>query len=262
MNDLVTQQQQAGQVAVPTNPQELAEYYRKMAEGYAATERAPGNTISVRNGVMSLSDQPIPANQFAAVIMDSVRLNTYYPGAFDATEIVPPTCYAIGRTDADLVPHPDMAHDMSFFQAQADRCNNCPHNVFGTGQNGKGKACTNRRRLIMLLAGTYNQTPQGMVMEPYMRADHYETTPLLQMHLPPTSIKGWGEYVRHTSAAYQRPPQALVTRVYLTTHPKHGKEMIGFEALGPTPDDWFQTLMNRAQEAARDIFQGYEAPQG
>lgn len=259
MNDIVTQNPNAN---VPADPAQLQDYYRSLAEAYAATERSPGNTISVRNGVMSLSDQPIPGNQFAAVIMDSVRLNTYYPGAFDASEIVPPTCYAIGRTDAELMPHPDMAKAPQFFQPQADRCNACPHNQFGTGQNGKGKACTNRRRLIMLLAGTYNQTPTGMQMTPYMDAAHYETTPLLQMHLPPTSIKGWGEFVRSTAAQYQRPPQGLVTRVYIYAHPKHGKEAIGFEALGPTPDPWFQTLMNRAQEAAREISQGYEAPQG
>ena len=42
--------------------------------------RAPGRIVHPRsgNGVMSVSDQPIPGNQFAAIILDVVRLNTFY----------------------------------------------------------------------------------------------------------------------------------------------------------------------------------------
>lgn len=257
MNDIVTTNQGA---QLPSNPQEMAEYYRRMAEAYAATEQTPGNTISVRNGIMSVGDQPIPGNQFAAVIMDAVRLNTFYPKAFNANSIEPPICYAIGRNDAELAPHPDMQKDLNYFVPQAERCSACPHNEYGSDQNGKGKACTNRRRLIMLLAGTYNNTAHGLQVQPHMDPSHYENTPFLQMHLPPTSLKGWGEYVRSSAATFQRPFSALVTRVYLYAHPKHGKEAIGFEALGPTPDTWFQTLMNRQQAAMSEISEGYMSP--
>lgn len=256
MNDLVNTQ--AAQL--PSNPQEMADYYRKMAEAYASTEQTPSNTISIRNGTMSVGDQPIPANQFAAVILDAVRLNTYYPGNFNPNSIEPPRCFAIGRNDAELAPHPDMQKDLEFFKPQAATCNACPMNEFGSGSNGKGKACTNRRRLLMLLAGTYKQTPQGLIMEPRMDPSHYSTTPFLTMHLPPTSLKGWGEFVRRTAADYQRPFSALVTRVFLTTHPTHGKEMVSFEALGPTPDEWFQTLMPRQNDAMREIGEGYMSP--
>lgn len=256
MNDLVN----TPAAQLPTNPADMADYYRKMAEAYAQTEQTPSNTISMRNGTMSVGDQPIPANQFAAVIMDAVRLNTYYAGAFNANSIEPPVCFAIGRNDAELAPHPAMQKDLDFFKPQAPQCSGCPMNEYGSNRTGQGKACTNRRRLIMLLAGTYQQTPQGLVMSPRMEPDHYATTPFLTMHLPPTSLKGWGEFVRKTAADYQRPPSAIVTRVYLTTHPKHGKEMVGFEALGPTPDTWFQTLMTRQQDAMREIAEPYMSP--
>ena len=49
------------------------------------------------------------------------------------------------------------------------------------------------------------------------------------MTLAPTSLAGWGEYVRTTAAQYQRPTFGMITRVYLYAHPKHGKEAIGFE---------------------------------
>jgi hypothetical protein len=257
MNDIVSQPINQ----LPSNPQEMTEYYRKMAEAYAAQEARGGSTISVKNGIMSLADQPIPGNQFAAVILDSVRLNTFYTQAYNPASIDPPVCYAIGRNDADLSPHPDMAQDLNYFKPQADRCSGCPHNEFGSGRTGTGKACTNRRRLVMLLAGTYNLTNQGLQMTPFMDAAHYETTPFLQMQLPPTSIKGWGEYVRASSAQYQRPFFGLVTRVYLYAHPTHGKEAIGFETLGPTPAEWDPTLMGRHNGAIAEIGQGYAPPQ-
>ena len=257
MNDIVTQNQNTQITDI--NPQDLTELYRKMAEEYAASERRAGSTISVRNGIMSVADQPIPGNQFAAVILDAARLNTYYPNAYNPQSMDPPVCYAVGRDDASLAPHPDMARD-PYFKAQAQNCNSCPMNEFGSGRTGTGKACTNRRRLYMLLAGTYQMTNGGLQMTPFMDAAHYETTPFLQMTLPPTSLKAWGEYVRGSAAQYQRPMFGLVTRVYLYAHPKHGKEAIGFETMGPIPDQWATTVLNRFQTATQEIMEGYEPP--
>ena len=258
MNDLVTQNPAA---QLPSNPAELQEHYRKMAEAQASTERAVGNNISVRNGVMSVADQPIPGNQFAAVILDAVRLNTFYTQAYNPQSMDPPVCYAIGRNDAELAPHPDMARDTNYFKAQSSQCSGCPMNEFGSSHTGTGKACTNRRRLIMLLAGTYNMTQAGFQMSPFMDPEHYATTPFMQMQLPPTSLKGWGEFVRSAAAQFQRPTFGIVTRVHLYPHPKHGKEAIGFEALGPTPADWDQHIFPRLQAAQAEIAQGYEPPQ-
>lgn len=258
MNDLVNTGPNA--VGAAMSPQELTEYYRQMAEGYAATERRAGSTISVKNGIMSVSDQPIPGNQFAAIILDAVRLNTFYTQAYNPQSMDPPVCYAVGRTDDELHPHPDMAKHQ-YFQPQSNSCLDCPHNQFGSGRTGTGKACTNRRRLYMLLAGTYGMTQQGLQLNPYTEPSHYETTPFLQMTLPPTTLKGWGEYVRASAAQYQRPFFGLVTRVYLYPHPTHGKEAIGFEALGAIPDEWATTVIPRQQQAMKEIFEGYEPPQ-
>lgn len=257
MNDIVNYN--GGQV--PSNPQELADYYRKMAEAYAATERRAGSSISVRNGVMAVGDQPIPGNQFAAIILDSVRLNTYYTEAFNPQVITPPRCYAIARNDAEMAPHPDMQKDLNYFQAQADRCGACPHNEFGSGRTGQGKACTNRRRLLMLVAGTYKQGPQGWVLEPHTDPAYYEDAAMLTMALPPTTLGGWGEFVRRTAAEYQRPMFGVIARVFLYAHPKHGKEAVGFEPLAPTPDEWGATIIKRHQEAASAIMEGFEPPQ-
>ena len=257
MNDLVTQ----NAAQVPANPADLQAYYNKMATAYAASEQRHSSGISIKNGIMSVGDQPIPSNQFAAVILDAARLNTFYRTTYNPNDSSPPHCYAIGRDDAEMAPHPDMAKDYNHFAPQAERCSACPHNEFGSGQNGKGKACSNRRRLIMLLAGTY-QNVNGMIqLQPMTDPDHYKTTGFLHMTLPPTSLKGWGEYVRSTAAQYQRPFFGLVTRVYLYAHPTHGKEAVGFEALAQVPDEWAMNVIPRQQDAMQEIMEGYEPPQ-
>ena len=257
MNDII--QYQGGQV--PADPAQMKDYYAQYAEAYASTERRAGSSISIRNGVMSVGDQAIPGNQFAAIILDAVRLNTYYLTAFNANNIEPPTCYAIGRDESQLAPHPDMAKDLNFFKPQADRCAACPHNVFGSGRTGTGKACSNRRRLLLLLAGTYAQGPQGWALQPYTDVEHYATSPLLTLTIAPTSAQGWGQFVRDAASQYQRPPFGVITRVHLYMHPKHGKEAVDFETLAPMPDEWGPTIIRRHQEAAQSILEGFDPPQ-
>lgn len=242
------------------SPEQLADYYRKAAEEMASSETRPSTAVRLRNGILSVGDQPIPGNQFAAVVLDGVRLKTYYNTGYSADLSVSPTCYAIARTEAELAPHVDMAADPSHFKAQSERCSGCPMNAFGSARQGNGKACSDRRRIFMLLAGQYNNTPNGWALTPYMDAEHYASTPILSLSIPPTSIKGWGEYVRSLGAQWQRPTFGVVTRVSLSMHPKYGKEMVAWEVLGPTPDPWAPVIARRVQEAQSSIFEGYPAP--
>lgn len=246
---------------LPTDPGSINDYYKQMAEEYAAQERRASSSISVRNGIMSVGDQPIPGNMFAAVILDAVRMNTFYTEAFNAANITPPRCYAINRDEGQLAPHPDMQKDLNWFQPQAAQCSGCPHNEFGSGRTGQGKACSNRRRLLMLVAGHYQHSATGWQLQPQMDPAYYADTPMLTMALAPTTLGGWGDFVRKTAADYQRPIFGVIARVYLYAHPKHGKEAIGFETLGPVPDEWAPTIIGRHQEAAREIMQGFEPPQ-
>lgn len=257
MNDII----QYGGAGLPADPAQLQDYYAKYAEAYAQTERRAGSSVSIRNGAMSVGDQAIPGNQFAAIILDVARLNTFYSGPFNPQSIEPPVCYAIGRNDAEMAPHPDMARDLNYFRPQAERCGACPHNEFGSGRTGTGKACSNRRRMLLLLAGTYVPGPHGMTLQPFTDVNHYATSPLLTMTIAPTSAAGWGEFVRGAATNYRRPPFGVIARVHLYTHPKHGKEAVGFEALAPTPDEWGPIIVQRHQEAAAEIMEGYDPPQ-
>ena len=59
---------------------------------------------------------------------------------------------------------------------QSKACASCPHNVFGTGAGGKGKACSDSRRVAVAASGTPNE-------------------PML-LRVPPASLKNLAEYAR------------------------------------------------------------------
>ena len=72
-------------------------------------------------------------------------------------------------------------------------CELCPHDVWGTGRNGRGKACDERRMIL--------------VLEP-------ETILPLIVSAPPTSLKNWGDYMGRLTAR-ALPHHAVVTRLGL-----------------------------------------------
>ena len=242
---------------LPSNPQDMQDMYARYAQAYTESEPVSGQSIKINNGVMSLGDQIIPGNQFAAIILDAAHVNTFYGTAYNPNVILPPTCYAVGRSEMEMVPHPDMAKDMNYFRAQADRCSACPQNVFGSARQGEGKACGNRRRLLLLMCGVY---PQGQLV-PIMDLSHYASSALLTLSIAPTSAKNWGRLIRQASAEYQRPPFGVISRVFGYAHEKHGKEAVGFDIIAPVPDDWAPTIFKRQQEAQGEIMEGFQPPQ-
>lgn len=246
---------QGGQL--PADPQQMQDLYRQYAQAYSETEPVSGQSIRANNGVMMLGDQAIPGNQFAAIILDAAHLNTYFGSSYNPNVILPPICYAVARTEMEMAPHPDMQKDLNYFKPQAERCGPCPHNQFGSARQGEGKACQNRRRLVLIVAGTY---PQGQLV-PINDLSHYGTTPLLTLTLPPTSAKNWGRFVREAAGTYNRPPFGVITRVYLYPHEKHGREAFGFDILAPVPDDWGQIMFKRLSEGQQEVMRGYDPPQ-
>jgi len=242
---------------LPSNPQDIQDMYARYAQAYTESEPVSGQSIKINNGVMSLGDQIIPGNQFAAIILDAAHVNTFYGTAYNPNVITPPSCYAIGRSEMEMAPHPDMSKDMNYFRAQADRCSACPQNVFGSARQGEGKACGNRRRLLLLMCGVY---PQGQLV-PIMDLSHYASSALLTLSIAPTSAKNWGRLIRQASAEYQRPPFGVISRVFGYAHEKHGKEAVGFDIIAPVPDDWAPTIFKRQYEAQSEIMEGFQPPQ-
>lgn len=166
----------------------------RMAEKAGAVssrEEAPGgNTISTRNGKFSLGGDEL-GDTMDVIVLGFAHLNTYYDTPYDKENPTPPECFAIGMEGKGLTPHENGPEP----QDEGEGCDACWANQFGSAERGRGKACKNQRRLV--------------VME---NVDELETAELAVMTLPVSSLKNWRGYIRELEKMHHRPPEGVITR--------------------------------------------------
>ncbi len=234
-----------------------------MAEQYASGESVKGDFLSIKGGVLSFQDEPMPGNQMAVIILDVIRERTFYAEKYDASSEhnLPPVCYALARSEEDLAPHTSMQKDLTYFQPQNDVCATCPNNEWGSSDTGKGKACAERRRLAVLPAGYYapKKGSRDFDLHLFDEAKHYEDADIAFLKLNVMSVKDWARYVTDLASSLRRPPVGVVTRVYVEPDPK-SQFRVRFETIESVPDSLFDVLMARHSEAMESIEFGYSAP--
>jgi len=164
-----------------------------------AAERPSGQFFGTKSGVLTFNKIPVPQNTMEVAITGYAYENAYYPDAYDAENIVPPTCYAFGiGTDAGMKPHEE-----SHIKQSPD-CASCPHAKFGSSTTGtrKGKACRNLRRLCVI--------PEHAAAS----AEGIKKAPAGFVRLAVYSGMAWGDYVRRL-AIEQKSPYTVITRMKL-----------------------------------------------
>jgi hypothetical protein len=216
----------------------------KQAEAAAGMEASAGGSpnFTVRGGILAFNDTPIPGNQMAVVILDSVLENAFYEGAYDPDNITPPTCFAFGRDEGTMGPHPTVVERD---QGQNETCRGCPMNQFGTADKGRGKACGNRRRMILIPAGDLDQMGRFTA---YEEPEHFQAAVGGQLKLPPTSVKGYANFVKQVSGSLRRPPHAVFTKVSVVPDQKT-QFKINFAPIAAVPNNLIPILMKRHEEA-------------
>lgn len=243
------------------------EAFAKMAQDYAGGERATGEFISLRGGVLTFGEEAMPGNQICAVVLDYVKERTYYAEKFQQDREInnPPICYAFGRTEDEdeMGPHPSMQTDLTYFKPQNDICKTCWANEWGTADTGRGKACSERRRLALLPAGYYTPRRGSRDFDLHFIQDpeHYSAADIAYLKLPVTSVKEWARYVTQLSSTLRRPPLAVVTRIYIEPDPKN-QFAVKFEMIEELPVEMYDIIMKRHEEAKAGIVFGYPPPSG
>jgi hypothetical protein len=229
---------------------ELARQAVEAADQEAST--GGGQFFSLRGGVLKLNGAVLPDNQMAVIVLDALIENVFYAGPFDPDDPQTPDCYAFGHDEKALAPHADA------LKPQAASCGVCPHNQWGSlvvgGQQRRGKACRNRRRLGLVPAGTL----QGQHFVPYTSADEITSAPLAYLALPPTSLGGFATYVKQLAGALKIPPRAAFTKVAVTPDAK-SQFKVAFTALGQIPTGLLTAVMQRAEEVKAVIDFPYQA---
>lgn len=250
-------------------PNDLTNYDAKLAElakEWAEVEKPNGGAwLSTKGGVLKFGEEMLPGNQAACIILHSVRENTYYTDKYDPDSPAAPVCYAFGSgPDAEetMGPHISMKADLSYFAPQAHDCKSCRWNEWGSANQGRGKACQNRRRMALLCAGMYEPVRGSRDFNLKLMDDpaYFRSAEIVKLKLPVTSVQDWAKYVANTSAQHQMPPYGVITRVSLEPDAKT-QYRVHFEMLERVPDALLQIVFQRVEEAQRTLIQGYQPPE-
>jgi hypothetical protein len=128
-------------------------------------------------------------------------------------------------------------------------------NEWGTAAQGRGKACSNRRRLAIIPAGTYKPLGKGggFELDLFDEAAPFRDAETAYMKIPVMSVKGFAAYLKQVAEQFDRPLWGVVTRVYVEPDPK-SQFRVKFELVEVIEDDdIMQTLMARHKTAESEI---------
>jgi hypothetical protein len=224
--------------AVTNWTDEMAKY----AVAVAKQETPSSSSISLRSGVLSYQGQPVPNNKLNVVILDYAYENTLYDGKYDPNNVRSPICFAIHMPDDPTKMSP---HEMSE-EPQHETCEGCPNMKWGSDPGGgRGKACQERRRLIMIPA-TAAETPDGIL-----------AAEVAIMKLPVTSVKLWGQYVNTIATLNRRPPFALITTVGTVPNAK-SQFNVTFAQQSALPDGVMGAIMQKREAVRSTLLKGYD----
>jgi len=133
--------------------QELATIEAEMA--LAAQEMndelvTTSSRISNSGKSFTLPDGTVMGAKMELVILGYIDASALYPATFDPNSHEPPICYAIGKANSAMIPHPKVD------KPEADTCEECPNNEYGS--RGNGKACKNEYQVAVVVPG-HCETP-------------------------------------------------------------------------------------------------------
>lgn len=135
-------------------------------------------------------DEPISAPVITGVILASIPSRIRYHDSFeDRGEAGPPDCLSNDMLNGYGKPYPNDAHGVH-------SCGTCPANQFGSGKSGRGKAC-NERRHLLVLAPELGNAP-------------------IHIDLGPTSIKPVADYRKGLLNKLGLPVHRVLTEIRLT----------------------------------------------
>lgn len=195
-----------------------------------------GSYISTRGGQLSYNGGVVPDGKMNVIVLDHVCENAFYEGRYDPNDPSSPACFAFFRNADEAAPHEKAE------TPQADACEGCPHNEFGSSDTGRGKACKNIRRLALI-------TEDGM--------EDIENATVAFLKVPVTSAKEWAGYVNSLNNTLKLPPLAVITELSIV--PDSASQFkLKFKLVEKIEDaDVLGALLNKMDGCQRDLVHPY-----
>lgn len=191
-------------------PPELAAEMAKYAKDEAAAERPSVSKISLRGGMLAYQGSPIANNVLPCIVLVAAHRNAYYDKPFDPNNLANPVCFALSEDGEDMLAHenvpdenvPDDDKEKPRLEPATRSCDGCAMNAWGSDpKGGRGKACKETRRLVLLPASALNSVEDAMKAE------------LAILDCPVTSGKNYSNFVNGLAASANVPPWIVVTNV-------------------------------------------------
>ena len=179
------------------------------AQKAAKQEKPVGayKSISICGGFLKVDDELVEDNELDIVVIAALHENQFYLEKFNPDSPAVPACYAYSDPDAEdpeegMAPH-DEAEDK-----QSDDCESCPNNQWGSADTGRGKACKNVRRLMVVTADAIED------------AETLGEAEMRRLTVPVMSGKNWGKFVRAVADDVGRDYAGVVCKLRVKPDPK------------------------------------------
>lgn len=165
----------------------------------------------VKTKLMTDDGDPLAAVRIVLIKAADGLSKVFYKAGYDEDESAgqKPDCFS----------HDGVRPDGSVTTPQSKVCATCEHNAWGSGTNGKGRACSDSKRVAIAAEGALDK-------------------PML-LRVPPASLKGLAEYGAMLSKR-NTPYQAVVTRVSFDSEASSPK--LVFKAVNYLDEDDLQAV--------------------
>lgn len=170
-------------------------------------EPPSSNKISTKGKLFALPGGQSSPGPMSCIVLDWVAVNMIYKGGYNPNVRQPPLCWAIGKNLDELKPSEAVK------EPQSTDCASCPKNAWGSGPNGKGKACKNQRRLL-IVAPNFKSSDEPM-----------------SLYVSPTGLKSWNAYVKRLASEQGKLPVQVITKI--SFDPQQSYPTLVFEYEGP-----------------------------
>lgn len=201
----------------------------KMAEAEASEARSSASSsyLGTKNGVLTYQGNPLPDNEIECVVISAPTERMYYANRYDPDNPEGPACFA-------LAPHvPGMKPSPASVNVQHEECATCPQNEWGSASQGKGKACKETRRVMIV------------PLDSLESEDKIASCEVAAVRPPVTSLKNYSTYVQGVAATTKRPLAGVITKIKLVPDAKTQFKML-FETVSLVEDmGIIKALMNR-----------------
>lgn len=181
-------------------------------------------------------DEPATALELVFVAANPHRGRVWYAKGFEDGVAEKPDCYS----EDGETPNSDAKNK------QAKACGACPHSIKGSGQNGKGTACSLSRKVVVCAAGHLDKPMMLRVpnASTYALADYDRSLRGIPMRYVVTKVKFEAEEATpklvFKGVGYLAEPESKQVDKLAKTDIV--QQMLGLKPLAKTTDEEFETL--------------------